>query len=89
MLKTDGVARDVISNIRIAEHAPKAAILTAADDFQVDLIVMGSHRHSVISDAPLGSTTMKILHSAKVPVGYSEKAERSPLSENDRAECIF
>jgi nucleotide-binding universal stress UspA family protein len=53
--------REVISNIRISTYAPKA-------DFKADLIVMGSHRHSVASDALLGSTTMKILHSAKVPV---------------------
>lgn len=59
---------EVISNIRISAYAPKSAILTAANDFKADLIVMGSHRHSVASDALLGSTTMKILHSAKVPV---------------------
>lgn len=59
---------EVISNIRISAYAPKAAILTAANDFKADLIVMGSHRHSVAYDALLGSTTMKILHSAKVPV---------------------
>ncbi len=59
---------EVIANIRISAYSPKAAILTAADDFKADLIVMGSHRHSVAADALLGSTTMKILHSAKVPV---------------------
>lgn len=68
VLKKYDVVPDVIANIRISEHAPKAAILTAADDFQADLIIMGSHRHTVIADALLGSTTMKILHSAKVPV---------------------
>ena len=59
---------EVIANIRISAYEPKAVILTAANDFKADLIVMGSHRHSVASDALLGSTTMKILHSAKVPV---------------------
>ena len=68
VLRKYAVAPGVIANIRISEHAPKAAILTAADDFQADLIIMGSHRHTVVSDALLGSTTMKILHSAKVPV---------------------
>ena len=68
VLRKYAVAPGVIANIRISEHAPKAAILTAADDFQADLIVMGSHRHTVVSDALLGSTTMKILHSAKIPV---------------------
>ena len=59
---------EVIANVRISAYGPKTVILTAADDFKADLIVMGSHRHSVASDALLGSTTMKILHSAKVPV---------------------
>ena len=68
VLRKYAVAPGVIANIRISEHAPKAAILTAADDFQADLIVMGSHRHTVVSDALLGSTTTKILHSAKIPV---------------------
>ncbi len=68
VLQKYDVAPDVIGNIRISEHAPKPAILTAADDFEADLIVMGSHRHTVVADALLGSTTMKILHSAKVPV---------------------
>lgn len=59
---------EVIANIHISAYEPKAVILAAANDFKADLIVMGSHRHSVASDALLGSTTMKILHSAKVPV---------------------
>jgi len=61
-------APDVIAGIRISRHAPKPAILTAAEDFEADMIVMGSHRHLAVTDALLGSTTMKILHSAKVPV---------------------
>lgn len=59
---------EVIASIRISAFEPKAVILTAANDFIADLIVMGSHRHSVASDALLGSTTMKILHSSKIPV---------------------
>lgn len=59
---------EAIANIRISAFEPKAVILAAANDFVADLIVMGSHRHSVASDALLGSTTMKVLHSAKVPV---------------------
>jgi nucleotide-binding universal stress UspA family protein len=68
VVKKNGVSFDLIANVRVSEHAPKAAILTAADEFEADLIIMGSHRHTVVADALLGSTTMKILHSAKVPV---------------------
>lgn len=59
---------ELIAGIRISRHAPKSAILAAAEDFEADLIVMGSHRHAMLTDALLGSTTMKILHSAEVPV---------------------
>ncbi len=69
---------EVIGNIRVSAHSPKAAILTAADDFKADLIVMGSHRHSVVADALLGSTTMKILHSAIIPVLVVRLPEGAP-----------
>ena len=58
----------VIAAVRIFRQAPKSAILAAAEEFAADLIVMGSHRHMVMTDALLGSTTMKVLHSSKVPV---------------------
>jgi len=67
-LERCGAAPEVIADVRISRHAPKAAILTAAEEFKADLIVMGSHRHLAVTDALLGSTTMKVLHSAKVPV---------------------
>ena len=61
-------APELIAEIRISRYAPKPAILSAARDFAADLIVMGSHRHLALTDALLGSTTMKILHSAEIPV---------------------
>lgn len=74
---------EMVANIRIAAYEPRAVILAAANDFKADLIVMGSHRHSVASDALLGSTTMKILHSAKVPVLVVRLPEISPAEQND------
>jgi nucleotide-binding universal stress UspA family protein len=60
--------RKLLAGVRIIRKAPKLAILEAAAEVGADLIVMGSHRHSVLTDALLGSTTMKVLHSAMVPV---------------------
>jgi nucleotide-binding universal stress UspA family protein len=57
-----------VASITVAKLPPKQAILEEAEKRQVDLIVMGSHRHSVLSDAMLGSTTLKVLHSATMPV---------------------
>ena len=68
VLNKNFAAPELIADIRVSRHTPKAAILAAAEEFDVDLIVMGSHRHFVLADALLGTTTMKILHSAKVPV---------------------
>ncbi len=59
---------DLITGIRISRTPPRLSILEAVEEFQADVIIMGSHRHSVLADALLGSTTMKVLHSAKVPV---------------------
>lgn len=67
-LEKYSIAPEVIADIRISRHSPKAAILKAVEDYEADLIVMGSHRHLAVTDALLGSTTMKILHSAPVPV---------------------
>lgn len=69
-----------VSDIRIDEGQPAQVVLAAAADCQADLIIMGSHRHTVLGDAVLGSTTHKVLHSATVPVlvvripeGYREE----------------
>jgi len=57
-----------VSEIRIEEGQPSQVILAAAKDYDADLIVMGTHRHTAIGDAVLGSTTHKVLHSAAQPV---------------------
>jgi len=60
--------RNLLAGVRIVRMPAKQAILETAKEIGADLIVMGSHRHSVLTDALLGSTTMKILHSSTVPV---------------------
>ncbi|MGW8312067.1 MAG: universal stress protein [Desulfuromonadales bacterium] len=57
-----------VKDIRIEEGQPAQVILAAAKDCDADLIVMGAHRHTVIGDAMIGSTTHKVLHSAAQPV---------------------
>ena len=58
-----------IASIKISRLPPKQAILEEANKLKVDLIIMGSHRHTVLSNAMLGSTTLKVLHaSTKIPV---------------------
>lgn len=57
-----------INEICIEEGQPAQVVLRAAQQHGADLIIMGSHRHTVIGDAILGTTTRKVLHSATVPV---------------------
>jgi nucleotide-binding universal stress UspA family protein len=67
-LKKHSAANELIADIKVSRYAPKAAILKAAEEVDADLILMGSHRHFALGDALLGSTTMKVLHSTRVPV---------------------
>ncbi|MDA3903247.1 MAG: universal stress protein [Desulfuromusa sp.] len=55
-------------DIRIEDGAPAQAILKVAEKINSDLIIMGSHRHTALGDAILGTTTRKVLHSATIPV---------------------
>ena len=57
-----------VSEIRIEEGQPAQIVLEAAKECAADLIIMGAHRHTMIGDAMLGSTTDKVLHSAAQPV---------------------
>ena len=65
---TDQQCAQRIKEICIKEGQPAQVILAAAKEYAADLIIMGAHRHTVIGDAILGSTTHKVLHSAAQPV---------------------
>jgi nucleotide-binding universal stress UspA family protein len=69
-----------VTEIRIVEGQPAQVVLAAAAETGADLIVMGSHRHTVLGDALLGTTTHKVLHGAdrpvlvvRIPEGFSEE----------------
>jgi nucleotide-binding universal stress UspA family protein len=69
-----------VSAIRIHEGQPAQVVLSVAEEIGADLIVMGSHRHTVLGDAMLGTTTHKVLHGSSIPVlvvripeGYHEE----------------
>ena len=69
-----------VNLIEVAEGHPAEIILASAKRHDVDLIIMGSHRHTVVGDALLGTTAHKVLHSASQPVlvvripdGYHEE----------------
>lgn len=71
---------ELLDEIRIEEGQPAQVVLDVAQEMDVDLIIMGSHRHTVLEDAVLGSTTHKVLHKAnrpvlvvRIPEGYYEE----------------
>ncbi|MBE0575460.1 MAG: universal stress protein [Desulfuromonadales bacterium] len=77
---TDQQCTQRVNEILIEEGQPAQIILAAAREYAVDLIIMGAHRHTVIGDAMLGSTTHKVLHSAaqpvlvvRIPAGFHEQ----------------
>ena len=65
---TDRQCSQRVNEIHIEEGQPAQVILATAREDAVDLIIMGAHRHTMIGDAMLGSTTHKVLHSAAQPV---------------------
>lgn len=65
---SDPQGRERVASITVAKLPPKQAILAEAEKCKADLIVMGSHRHSVLADAMLGTTTLKVLHRSTIPV---------------------
>jgi len=64
----NGGERCPVSEIRVLEGQPNQVVLTAAAETGADLIVMGSHRHTSLGEALLGTTTHKVLHTSTLPV---------------------
>lgn len=71
---------NLVSSIRVVDGYPSQVILDVAKGCAADLIVMGAHRHTVVGEVMMGSTTRKVLHNASLPVlvvripeGYTEE----------------
>lgn len=74
----DGEER--VEAIEVVEGHPFEVILEQAQKVGADVIVMGTHRHTVLGEAMLGTTAQKVVHSATIPVllcrlpdGYAEE----------------
>ena len=66
--ENDPVCAQWLSEVRIEDGPPDQVVLRVAKEIDADLIIMGSHRHTVIGEVVLGSTTQKVLHKATLPV---------------------
>ncbi len=70
--KDSGLTRkeleEMIGVVQVAEGVAHQAILEAAQRVNADIIIMGSHGKSVISEMLLGSVAHKVVIKSKVPV---------------------
>lgn len=57
-----------ITNIKVVHGHAVSEILKAADDHDVDVIVMGTHGKGALAHTFLGSVSEKVLHKSKRPV---------------------
>jgi nucleotide-binding universal stress UspA family protein len=59
---------DRVASIEVCEGFPADEILKKADDFNCDVIVMGTHGKGLITQAFLGSTAKRVLRRTRKPV---------------------
>ncbi len=52
----------------IAEGTVSGAILDYADEWRADLVVLGTHSHSVLEKVLMGTTASHVLEKTKIPV---------------------
>jgi nucleotide-binding universal stress UspA family protein len=66
-LASDPEGRKRVQSIDVIEGQPAQVICDQADKLKADLIVMGTHRHSAVGEALLGSTAHKVIHRTDRP----------------------
>ena len=59
---------DKVTSIEICEGFPAEAILSKADEFDCDVIVMGTHSKGILENTFLGSTAKRVLRRSRKPV---------------------
>ncbi len=67
-LENDPECADRVKSIELCEGFPPDVILMKADEFNCDVIVMGTHGKGIISSTFLGSTSKRVLRRTRKPV---------------------
>jgi len=67
-LKNDPECADRVESIELCEGFPPDVILRKADEFNCDVIVMGTHAKGIIRNTFLGSSSMRVLRRTRKPV---------------------
>lgn len=71
------VPRDLPVTSLLLHGAPAQAIVGAAREHNIDLIVMGSHGRGRVSAALMGSVSQAVVHDSPVPVLVVHASERA------------
>lgn len=58
----------IATQVAVPDAVPAQGILSAAEEYGADLIVMGGRGRGTFANLLLGSTSERVLHYAKVPV---------------------
>jgi nucleotide-binding universal stress UspA family protein len=80
---TDSLPADVGVTTRLERGNPAETILRLAHDQDHDLVVMGSHGHSRVHRALLGSVSERVLKASAVPVLLTRDGAPAPLSVDE------
>jgi len=67
-LKEDPECANRVESIEVCQGYPPEEILKKADEFNCDVIVMGTHGKGVIRHSFLGSAAQKVLRRVRKPV---------------------
>lgn len=55
---------------QLAEGPTSTAILNSAEEWNADMIVMGTHSHSVLEKVLMGTTASKVLEKTDIPIFF-------------------
>ena len=67
-LKNDSECADRVESIELCVGFPPDVILRKADEFNCDVIVMGTHGKGIIRNTLLGSSSKRVLRRTRKPV---------------------
>ena len=67
-LKDNSGYADIIQSIEVCEGFPAESILSMADGFNCDMIILGTHGKGILINAFLGSTAKRVLRRTRKPV---------------------
>ena len=76
-------SRGLVARPLVTTGSPYVEIIRAAEQEEIDLVVIATQGHSGLTHAILGSTAEKVVRRAPCPVLVIRRSGRNPLVEED------